>query len=151
MSWNKASKFDLLTIEGLPLRPSDQEYKSCFSSTSKETKTHEMKPEVHLVIALPLPQNRSFDKVLVQVCCFYAHAHIPVPRLLQKEQIRRENFPISIMCSTSEFLHLLGCQWKMYASTFVLPSDLADSMAKCNMMLAIPWRRADLATHKFAI
>lgn len=33
----------------------------------------------------------------------------------------------------------------------ILPWDLADSIAKCNMLLAIPCRRADLTTHKFAI
>ena len=33
----------------------------------------------------------------------------------------------------------------------ILPIDFADSTAKYNMLLAIPWRRADLATHKFAI
>lgn len=35
--------------------------------------------------------------------------------------------------------------------TALLPLNLADSTAKRNMLQAIPWRRADLATHRLAI
>lgn len=86
------------------------------------------------VTMIVLPWNPSFCTVAVQLCCFYAHVHIPAPHLWPKSQIRRK---FSCFLFTDAWL--------------ILPLDLADSTAKYNMLLAIPCRRADLATHKFAI
>jgi hypothetical protein len=116
MSWHKASKFDLLTIESLPLRPSDQDCKSCFSPSSEKRKAR----STIKVTALTLPQSPSFGKVPVQTRCFYAHAHIPVPRLPQREtdQKRNSSYFNYLLC-ISDILRFLHCQGKMACFKFL--------------------------------
>jgi hypothetical protein len=99
----------------LPLRPSDQDCKRRFSLSSEKQKAR----STNKVAALTLPQSPSFGKVPVQACCFYAHAHIPVPHLPQREQIRREIPLILIIYSVSDILQFLCCRGKMACFKFL--------------------------------
>jgi hypothetical protein len=83
------SKFGLLKIESLPHRRSNQEYKSPFNPFNCKKKKPKIKARSTIKInASTLPQCPYFAKVPKQTCCFYAHAHILVPRLPLKEQMK---------------------------------------------------------------
>jgi hypothetical protein len=85
---NKASKFGLLKTESLPRRRSNQECKSPFNHFSCKKKKPKIEASTIKINVSTLPQSPSFGKVLEQTCCFYAHAHILITRLPQKEQIK---------------------------------------------------------------
>lgn len=119
-------------VHGVETPPSITLYKQCY-----------LKP--HLPIKLPSSSVVSMDMhiYLFNTCSMKILIYF------------WKMFPIS-----SCLMHLFYFSWlfgwsrkkqdRNSSLTSILPSDVADLTAKCNILLAIPWRRADLATHKFA-
>lgn len=100
-----------------------------------------------------LPRNRSSGIVPEQLNCFYVHEHILV-QLLHNQYIHTWFRSFSPKCST--YLTALDTiitktAFFSFPLTLSLPLNLADSTAKRNMLQAMPWRRADFATHRLAI
>lgn len=144
MSWSKASRFAPVTVESLPLPPSDGEYRSCVSASwiKRDEQNWDQKHEFS-------EHNRYYLKAhfLVQFLCrsiISMHMH---KYLFYTYSMKIEFIMVAIPFHF--ILYASSNIWRVN-SCFILPIDLADSTAKCNILLAIPWRRTDLATHKFA-
>lgn len=85
--------------------------------------------------------------LLIQLLCrsiVFEHMHVHLLNIWEpKVRSGRQSLLPSIICRNSAVF----LRTDAYS---ILPLDLADSRAKWSMLHAIPWRRADLATHKFA-